>query len=141
MTTIDTGRPTQLAQALLEYAHILGGARFIGRHDGLVETTDWSRWYYDPEDPQARYQSVTWAISSTESAPWMPKWAAGLAADVCIDNWADLGEMASAIGWPAVRAWLAAESEIQRRLAADIGTYLHDVLEARLLEKIGRAHV
>jgi hypothetical protein len=41
--------------------------------------------------------------------------------------------MAAAVGWPAVRAWLAAEAKVQRELAADVGTHLHDVLEARLL--------
>lgn len=133
MTAVQT-EPTRLAKALREHVDKLGGAAFIGRHAGLVETNnDGSRWYFDPENPEIRYQSVTFTISSTESAPWLTGWAAGLSADVCIDNWAELGDMAATVGWPAVRAWLTQEAKVQRELAADVGTHLHDVLEARLL--------
>ena len=126
--------PVRLAAILQEHVDKLGGAAFIGRHQSLVETNDdGSRWYYDPENPEVRYQSVTWTISSTESAPWLPAWAAGLAADVCLDNWALIGDMVAAVGVPATRTWIASEAKVQRELAADVGTYLHDVLEARLL--------
>lgn len=128
--------PAQMASALRSIdPEKLGGTQFIGRHGGLVETNDdGSRWYTDPSDPTISYQSVTWTIGSTDSAPWLAAWAAGLAADVCLDNWARVGDMLAAVGPGPVRAWLAAEAKAQRELAADVGTHLHDVLEARLLE-------
>lgn len=123
-----------LADALRDVVDHLGGARFIGRHPGTVETDAWSRWYLDPDDPQLRYQSVTWTLGSTEWSPWLPGWAAGLSAEQTAEHWADLGDMAAAVGWAQAVAWLRSEGERQRDLAAAVGTWHHDVLEALLLD-------
>lgn len=127
--------PRPLAAVLQGVADKLDGARFIGRHGGLVDTNehDGSRWYHDPDDPTVRYQSVTFTISSTEAAPWLTDWAGKLAAEMVADHWAEIGEIASALGWPAAVAWMKREAKRQRALAADVGTWLHDVLEALLI--------
>lgn len=135
--TITEDRPSTgllLPDTLNPIGHLLGGASFIGRHPSTpLDSDDGSRWYLDPDDPSIRYQSVTWTISSTESAPFLMPWAAGQAVDEFIAHWAEIGDMASTLGWPEVRTWLVGEAKVQRELAADIGTWLHDVLEARLL--------
>lgn len=126
--------PARLAEVLREHAHLLGGARFIGRHETqAVDGPDDSRWYHDPGRPGLRYQSVTWTISSTESAPWIVPWAATVAAEVVRDNWSALGGLMRSEGGPALMVkWLKEEARRQRELAADVGTWLHDVLEALL---------
>src|SRR5512142_1978612 len=94
--------PVRLAGVLQSVAHLLDGARFIGRHPVQPDDGDgWSRWYPDPDDPSLQYQSVTWTISSTEWAPWLPQWAAKLASEQAAEHWADLGDMAAAVGWAA----------------------------------------
>lgn len=134
MTAIAT-EPVRLAHALEPIRHLLGDAAFIGRHTGIVETNDdGSRWYYDPADPEIRYQSVTFTIGSTQSSPWLTSWAAKLAAEQACEHWADLGDLASSAGWPAAVAWLKEEAKRQRELAAEVGTWHHDVLEALLLD-------
>lgn len=140
MTIADLPRQATLRPATLGgIADKLGDAPFIGRHDSLVDTNDQdgSRWYTDPDDPSIRYQSCTWTISSSESSPWLMAWAAKLAAEVAADNWAEMGDMAAAVGWPATVAWLKAEAKRQRELAAEVGTWLHDVQEALLLGRDG----
>ena len=135
MTTTVTEAPG-LPTVLRDLADRLGDARFIGRHGGVVDTDEeqGSRWYLDPDDPEIRYQSVTWTISSSESAPWLMTWAAKLAAEQAAEHWALLGDMAAAIGWPATIAWLKDEAARQRDLAAAVGTWHHDVFEAVLLD-------
>ncbi len=135
MTAVETEVPVVLADALQGIAHLLGGAAFVGRHPtSALDGADGSRWYIDPDDSSLRYQSVTWTIGSTTSAPWLPAWAAGLVADVVVDEWSTLGAMARAEGLTAVRRYLTAQATLQRELAADVGTHLHDILEARLLD-------
>lgn len=135
MTAVDLEVPVRLADTLAGIRDKLGDARFIGRHIGLVETNDdGSRWYTDPDNPEITYQSVTWTIGSSESAPWLMDWAAKLAAEQTAEHWADLGDMAATLGWPAAIVWLKGEAKRQRELAAAVGTWLHDVLEAFLLD-------
>jgi len=135
VTAAQTEVPPRAADILAPIVHLLDGARFIGRHEDVLETGehDGSRWYLDPADPSIRYQSVTWTIGSSQSAPWLMAWAAKLAAEVAVEYWALLGDLAADDPVYAVK-WLKAEAKRQRELAAEVGTWHHDVLEAFLLD-------
>jgi hypothetical protein len=126
-----------IAKVLESIREQLGDASFIGRHGGVVDTDDHtgSRWYTDPEDPEVFYQSVTWTISSSESAPWLMAWAAKLAAEYAVDHWSEVGGLMRDVGPMGVVAWLKEEARRQRELAAECGTWHHDVLEAILLDQ------
>ncbi len=130
--------PERLASVLAGIADQLGDARFIGRHATLVDTDqhDGSRWYTDPDDPEVHYQSVTWTIGSSQSAPWLMAWAAKLAVEFSVDHWSEIGGLMRAETPDRVVAFLKAEAERQRELAAECGTWFHDVLEAILLDAV-----
>jgi hypothetical protein len=134
--TITMPEPVRLSSVLEGIRDLLGDATFIGRYQGVVDTNehDGSRWYTDPSDSNIRYQSVTWTIGSTQSAPWLMAWAAKLAAEQACEHWAEIGDLAASAGWPAAVAWLKDEAKRQRDLAAEVGTWHHDVLEALLLD-------
>lgn len=126
----------RLAEVLRPYAGMLHGATFIGRHETQADDgDDGSRWYPDPGRPGVRHQSVTWTISSTENAPWVLPWAGTVAAETVRDSWSLLGALMRAEdGGPNVMVkWLKEEARRQRELAAAVGTWLHDVLEALLV--------
>ena len=111
------------------YGRLLEGARVDNERDG-------SRWYLDPDDPAIRYQSVTWICGASESAPWLVDWAGKITAEWVVDN-LDLvlsffyGE---GYGPGAAGEAIKGEGRRQRDLAAEVGTWLHDVLEALILD-------
>lgn len=126
-----------LAEVLRPYADLLGDRTFIGRHELQAEDgDDWSRWYSDPERAGRRYQSVTWTISSTENAPWSVPWAGTVAAETVVDNWGVIGSLMRAEdGGPKVTVkWLKEEAKRQRELATEVGTWMHDILEAIVID-------
>lgn len=95
------------------------------------------------------FPSVTTILSATEGKPWLPGWAAGLAAEYAIDNLAVLaalieeriaaftGEMsrreAEALARREAVTLAKKESERIRDRKRDTGGYVHDVVEALIL--------
>lgn len=128
--------PARVASVLDTVREMLGDAAFIGRHGGVVDTDEdtGSRWYCDPDDPGITYQSVTWTISASESAPWLMAWAAKLAVEYAVEHWGEIGGLMRADGPRVTVAFLQDEARRQRELAAEVGTWHHDVLEAILLD-------
>jgi hypothetical protein len=111
------------------YGRLLEVARVDNVYDG-------SRWYLDPDDPETRYQSVTWTCTASESAPWLVPWAGKVTAEWMLDNLEALLAFLEdpEYGRPAAVEVAKMEGERQRALAAEIGTWLHDVFEAMLLD-------
>lgn len=112
-----------------------------------AQTDGKSRWYVHPETG-AEYLSVTFVTSRTNSKPWLAPWSAKLAAEYAVDfqaHWLATARDARQVAIanrenPDEAARDAAVDEIkrvaaaQRALKADVGTYVHDVIEALLLD-------
>jgi hypothetical protein len=134
MTTSITP-PARLGSTLLdlrEYLTSTGAPPFVGRS---VESDSYHVWYVDPRDPSTRYRSITNILDETESTPWKAPWYAKMAARFAIQHWADLADMlAAGLNDEALR-WVRDNAERDRSTAADCGTWLHDVLEALLLDR------
>lgn len=103
----------------------------------LDDPRDGSRWYLDPDNQEIRYQSVTWTCSASESAPWLTGWSGRVTAEWVIDNLETVLAFLydPEYGPGAAVEIIRVEAERQRALAADVGVWLHDVLEALALDQ------
>jgi hypothetical protein len=100
---------------------------------GLVEQPNGKgRWYEHPLTGD-RYESVTHILGAGLSKPWLAPWAAKLAARSAVERQAEWLAILAADGPEAAITWLAAEAKRLRELKADIGSYVHHVIEALLL--------
>jgi hypothetical protein len=96
------------------------------------------------------FPSVTTVLGGTEGKPWLPGWAAGIAAEYAYDNHAVLEALAAkkaaehlAAGMPAPAAaqkgrddavaFAKRESERIRDVKRDTGGYVHSIAEALVL--------
>lgn len=79
------------------------------------------------------FPSVTTILSATEGKPWLPGWAAGLAAEYAIDNLAELAALVKEKGRDEAVALAKKEAERIRNCKRDTGGYVHDVVEALVL--------
>lgn len=93
---------------------------------------DGSRDYpYEPTGEM--FTSVTTVLNGTEGKPWLPGWAAGIAAEYAVDNRAALARMIEDEGRDAAVAFAKREAERIRGVKRDTGGYVHDVAEALVL--------
>jgi hypothetical protein len=94
-------------------------------------------WYVRPAlSGDDRYESVTAVISAAnDSSMFLTPWAAKIAAHWCLAHHDFVGDMLAEIGFDATLAAAAKAAERRRELAADIGVYQHDVIEALILDK------
>jgi hypothetical protein len=99
---------------------------------GRLDATS-GRWYVDPADPSVAYESVTTILSGSEDKPWLAPWAAKLTAEYAVDNLGDVTAVASSLGRDAAVRLLKDVAAVLRDLKADVGSYVHDVIEALIL--------
>lgn len=102
----------------------------VGRQDAAS-----GRWYVDPADPSLAYESVTTILSSTEDKPWLAPWAAKLAAEYAVDHLWDIDAVTAALGRDAAVKLVKDIAAVLRALKADLGSYVHDVIEALILDQ------
>lgn len=76
---------------------------------------------------------VTTVLDTTEGKPWLPPWAAKLAAEYAVDNIKVLLALLEHDGRDAAVKLVKDEAKRLRELKADAGTYVHDVAEALIL--------
>lgn len=110
-----------------------------------------SRWYVDPETGDL-LASVTTAISACTSKPWLTPWAAGLAAEAAVDEHELIGTMLgprpSDVDASAAQLvelgrerrqgaidYLKGIAKRRREQASERGTWVHDVVEALVLDQ------
>ena len=138
MTAVVEQAGTSLHVAIAHLAgHLVDDSRIVGRAGTRVETNERTgeRWYYDPTDMTRRYASITYVISASESSPWLTGWASRLAAEQAVEHCGDTVDILAALGPAAAVEMLRHEADIQLSLAADVGTWHHDVLEALVLDR------
>lgn len=124
MTSTTTRVP--IPRAATE-ADLLGTGRVEAESDGN------SRWYTHPITGE-QYLSVTYVTGASQSKPWLTDWSARLAAQYAVEflpAWLDLAAKDPEAAVKQIKGAAAAS----RELAADIGTYVHDVVEALFLGK------
>jgi hypothetical protein len=101
---------------------------------GLVEQPNGKgRWYEHPLTGD-RYESVTSILSAGLSKPWLAPWSAKLAARCAVERQDEWQAILASEGPEAAIKWLASEAQRLREMKADIGSYVHHVIEALLLE-------
>lgn len=91
------------------------------------------RWYVDPLDDALAYQSVTTVQSMTSGKPWLQKHAASVAAKFCVRNIDLINAMADDNPQAAIDL-IEAAAQRARELKANVGSYVHDVQEALIID-------
>ena len=97
------------------------------------EGRDGSRYYADPSTEEL-YASVTTVISATTSKPWLADWTAKLASQCAVDNLELLPMLVDADGPDAAVDFLKGAARRRREEASERGTWVHDVVEALVLD-------
>lgn len=93
-----------------------------------------SHWYIDPSDPEAgRFESVTSIISAANAKPWLTDWSAKIAAGYAIEKHDEIGRLIADFGPLAARDLVKTEARRRREQKAELGSYVHDVIEALIL--------
>lgn len=95
--------------------------------------TDGSRWYCDPDTDQL-LASVTTVLSATSSKPWLTPWAAKLAATFAVEQHDLVSQTLAAAGPAAAIDLIKGAAARKRDEASSRGTWLHDVVEALVLD-------
>jgi hypothetical protein len=91
-----------------------------------------SRWYIHPVTGEQMI-SVTTVLGATQGKPWIPPWAAKLAAEYAVDNIGMLARLAASEGRDAAVKVAKDQARLLRERKADAGTYVHDVVERLIL--------
>lgn len=79
------------------------------------------------------FTSVTTVLNGTEGKPWLPGWAAGIAAGYAVDNLDGLARIKAVKGRGEAVKLAGSEAERIRNIKRDTGGYVHDVAEALVL--------
>ncbi|HMG63530.1 MAG TPA: helix-hairpin-helix domain-containing protein [Streptosporangiaceae bacterium] len=79
------------------------------------------------------FTSATTVLNGTEGKPWLPGWAAGIAAEYAIDNLLPLARLKHAVGRTEAVALAKKQAALIRDRKRDTGGYVHDVVEALVL--------
>lgn len=131
-TAIPTPRESLDAAVTDAVDTIIGAGRVEASSDGS------SRWYAHP-DTGEQYLSVTYVTGAAQNKPWLVPWSAKLAAEYAVDHVAEWHTAMAAAGDDQAAAREAAIKLIKtaaagnRAIKADVGTYVHDVIEALFL--------
>ena len=94
------------------------------------------RWYVDPLDTDREYYSVTSVLSATRHMPWLGKWEAKLAAQYAARNHDFLGTVIANedTGVDGAIDLIKGAAGRSHNLKADVGSYIHSVIEALILD-------
>lgn len=84
------------------------------------------------------WPSVTTVLGATLAKPWIPPWAAGIAAQYAIDEMDTLARVKACRGRDAAIKLAKDESERIRDIKRDTGGYVHDIAEALVLWQASR---
>lgn len=99
---------------------------------GRIERPD-GRFYTHPLG-DGQYESVTSILSATRGKPWLQDWAAKKAAALLLRNMGAIQAMLTEQGYPATLTYLKQAARRDREVKADIGSHIHDVQEALILD-------
>lgn len=92
------------------------------------------RWYVDPLDSERVYESVTAVLAAAQGKPWLSAWAAKLAAEYAVDHLDEVVAVLRGTGRDAAVDLVKGAARRARDRKADIGSYVHDVIEALILD-------
>lgn len=96
------------------------------------ENSEGSRWYVDVDGLELN--SVTTVLSATTSKPWLTAWAAKLAAEFAVEQHEHIGKTIELAGAEAAIGMVKGAAEQRRNDARDRGTFVHDIVEALILD-------
>lgn len=113
--------------------HPAGGPTALGSaavgFKALVTNTERERWYHHPRTGD-RYESVTFINGRSEGKDhFLSPWVASTVASYLINHYDEIGELLLAEGPDAALVHIGAEAERERRLKADVGSYVHTFAE------------
>ena len=94
-------------------------------------TREAGRFYTRDSEPGRRYRSVTTFLSQGIAKPFLINWSAGTAADYALDNWDELASLPR----DEARKRIAGAHRAKRDSAADIGSKVHDYIEAHIKDE------
>lgn len=100
---------------------------------GRIERPD-GRWYSHPLG-DGEYESVTSVLSSTRGKPWLQAWAAKKAAALLLADIDGIAAMHATQGYGPTLAYLKGAARRDREVKADIGSHVHDIVEALILDQ------
>lgn len=86
--------------------------------------------YEDPVEPGIEYHSVTTVISACTAKPWLVPWSAKLAATYAVEKFDLVSMLITESGAAAAIDHVSREAMRKREAAADVGTIVHDYVEA-----------
>lgn len=100
---------------------------------GRIDRPD-GRWYAHPLG-DGQYESVTSVLSATRGKPWLLAWAAKKAAKLLLADLDGIQAMLNEQGYGATLGYLKGAAVRDREVKADIGSYVHDIQEALILDQ------
>jgi hypothetical protein len=105
-----------------------------------IETTERGpRHYFDTDAPEVRYPGVT-TIIGMEPKPFLPRWAAGMTAELAVDFHDVLARLVVRDRKGAIQ-WLTGASDRYKTERGDIGTDAHIIFENMIRgEDVGHVH-
>jgi hypothetical protein len=104
------------------------------------EDPDGLRTYPYPDGSDRPLWSVTTVIGSTNSKPWIPKWYGRKATEHAIKHLEELARIKVIRGYDAAVLWGKEAADREREIKADVGTYIHNVVEALILWAASPGH-
>jgi hypothetical protein len=134
VTAVAT-EPAAAGRTLVDLAEWLADSQnpnWVGRSLTATQEGD-SRFYYHPDDPAIRFWSMTHILSMTQRKTHIERWQAATAARTAFRGAAMVDAILAFGDERQAVAWVVAEAERIRSVAAEAGRYLHDVFEALLL--------
>jgi hypothetical protein len=93
-----------------------------------------SRWYVHPLNSEIAYPSVTSILGAANSKSFLGPWHAKLAAEFAVAHHDLIGTTLGEVGPAAAVDLIKAAARRARDLKADIGSYVHSVIEALILD-------
>jgi hypothetical protein len=133
--TAITAEPAAPGRVLVDLAEWLAdpaNPSWVGRSLTATSEGD-SRFYYHPDDPAIRFWSITHVLSMAQRKTYFERWQAAVAARTAFRGAAMVDAILAFGDERQAVAWVLAEAERIRSVAAEAGRYLHDVFEALLL--------
>jgi hypothetical protein len=99
---------------------------------GSVSDGEWGHDYPHPRTGEL-CTSVTTILGGTENKPWLPGWAAGIAAEYAVDNLVPLARLKRTEGRDKAVALAKKRAEQIRDIKRDTGGYVHDIVKSLVL--------
>jgi hypothetical protein len=119
--------------SLAEVYEAVGVDGIIRGPVGQLENDD-QHWYFDPLDSDVKVPGCTGVLGATESKSWLANFAIAGGAEYVVNNMEFIAQSIETAGKKATIALIKSIANQRKDLKRDIGSYVHKVFEALILD-------